>query len=90
MFNKYVFMYVLCMPLANFSVYEKGGCCFCLRALDSISLLRYVVTTQMQFDFRFSSSARSVRRPNFTLGIVFSFESFSKHENVFCSKKQNS
>ena len=42
-----------------------------LRALDSISLLRYVLTTQMQFDFRFSSTARSVRRPNFALVIVF-------------------
>ena len=48
----------------------------CLRALDSISLLRYVVTTQMQFDFRFSSTARSVRLPNFTLVIVFSVRIF--------------
>ena len=28
-------------------------------------------------------------QPNFTLVIVFSLESFSNHENVFCSKKRN-
>ena len=52
-----------------------------LRALDSISLLRDVVTTQMQFDFQFllvnaMKRVVTVWRPNFTLVIVFSFRIF--------------
>ena len=60
-----------------------------LRALDSISLLRYVVTTQTQFSSGFLIFAVSAWRPNFILVIVFPLESFSNHENVFCSKKRN-
>ena len=47
-----------------------------LRALDSISLLRYVVTTQMQFDFRFSSNARYCLAPKFYFSYCFSVRIF--------------
>ena len=47
-----------------------------LRALDSISLLRYVVTTQMQFDFRFSSTAGYCLAAKFYFSYCFSFRVF--------------
>ena len=47
-----------------------------LRALDSISLLSYVVTTQMQFDFRFSSTAGYCLAAKFYFSYRFSFRVF--------------
>ena len=47
-----------------------------LRALDSISLLRYVVTTQIQFDFRFSSTARYCLAAKFYFSYCFSVRIF--------------
>ena len=47
-----------------------------LRALDSISLLRYVVTTHMQFDFRFPSTARYCLAAKFYFSYCFSVKVF--------------
>ena len=47
-----------------------------LRTLDSISLLRYVVTTQMQFDFRFSSTAGYCLAAKSYFSYCFSFRVF--------------
>ena len=47
-----------------------------LRALDSFSLLGYVVTTQMQIDFRFSSTARYCLAAKFYFSYCFSVRMF--------------
>ena len=47
-----------------------------LRALDSISLLRYVVTTQTQFYFRFSCICRFCLAAKFYFSYCFSVKIF--------------